>query len=419
MQSRRSLAVLFSIVVIDLVGFGIVVPVLPFIVDAFGIEAGLLSLPVDRFPGLQFLQDAIGSTAFLLGLLVACYAGMQFVFAPIWGRLSDRIGRRPVMLMTIAGSSGALLLAGLAPSLAWLFFARFVGGGFAANISVASAYITDSTDESERTRWMGLLGASFAVGFTLGPAIGGLLGPLGYHVPLLVAAAMAAANFLWAAGVLREPESHVAVRKADGETGEPAAMGGALANPLVRKLSWANLFFSLAVTQLETVFALLMMKKFDYDLRAVAFILVGMAVVMGAVQGGGIRALAARFGERALLYTGALLMAIAFVWIPFAPSVGMLLAPLAVSAVGRGICQPSMMSLVSSFATRSTRGAVMGTFTSRASLARALGPLPAGFLFAVSMDAPFWLAAALLLAMLACCGGLPERIGVVEAEPAE
>ena len=381
MQNRRSLAALFSIVVIDLVGFGIVVPVLPFLVDAFDVSAAAL------------------------GLLVASYAAMQFVFAPIWGRLSDRIGRRPVMLMTIAGSSGALLMAGLSPSLLWLFAARILGGVFAANISVASAYITDATDESERTRWMGFLGASFAVGFTLGPAIGGLLGPYGYHVPLLAAAGMAAVNFVWAALVLREPETHVV-------KSEPDDHRAVLANPLVKRICTANLLLSLAVTQLETVFAFLMMAKFDYDLRAVAFILVGIAIVMGGVQGGGIRALAARFGERKLLWAGAVLMMLAFLAIPFSQTVPILLVPLLVSAVGRGICQPSMLGLVSSFATPSTRGVVMGTFTSRASLARAIGPLPAGLLFDQWMGAPFWLAAFLLVAMLAYCTGLPARVGV-------
>jgi len=380
MESRRSLTVLFSVVVIDLVGFGIVLPVLPFVVETFGASASTL------------------------GLLVAAYAGMQFVFAPIWGRLSDRIGRRPVMLMTIAGTSVALLATGLAPSLAWLFAARLLGGSFAANISVASAYITDATDESERTRFMGLLGASFAVGFLLGPALGGLLGPLGYHVPLLFAAGLSTVNFVWAAASLREPE-----RRAPREAGDPGAV--AAANPEIARICNANLLFSLAVTQLETVFAFLMMQKFDYDLRAVAFILVGMAVVMGGVQGGGIRPLAARFGERRLLYAGAVTMAVSFAAIPLAPTVPLLLVPLAVSAVGRGICQPSMMSLASSFATPEMRGAVMGTFTSRASLARVLGPLPAGFLFDRSHGAPFWLAALLLLAMLALCSGFPDRVG--------
>lgn len=387
MQSRRALSVLFSIVVIDLVGFGIVVPVLPFIID----------------------QSQ--SSAAVLGLLVASYAAMQFVFAPIWGRLSDRIGRRPVMLMTIAGSSAALLLAGLAvmaSSVAWLFVARILGGVFAANISVASAYISDATDESERTRWMGLLGASFAVGFTLGPAIGGLLGPLGYHVPLLVASGMAALNLVWAAVVLQEPPEHVL---AD----EPEDRGAVLENPLVRKICRANLLFSLAVTQLETVFALLMIARFDYDILGVAAILFGMAVVMGGIQGGGIRALAARFGERTLLHAGAVLMTLAFLAIPFAPSVAILLVPLLVSAVGRGICQPSMLSLASSFASPTTRGAVMGTFTSRASLARVLGPLLAGFLFDVSVGLPFWLAGALIVVMLLGSRGFPARVG---AEPA-
>ena len=387
MQSRRALAVLFSIVVIDLVGFGIVVPVLPFIIDESQASAGVL------------------------GLLVASYAAMQFVFAPIWGRLSDRIGRRPVMLMTIAGSSAALLLAGLAilaSSIPWLFVARVLGGAFAANISVASAYISDATDESERTRWMGLLGASFAVGFTLGPAIGGLLGPLGYHVPLLVASGMAALNLVWAALVLEEPPEHVL-------SDEPQDRAAVLADPLVRKICRANLLFSLAVAQLETVFALLMIARFDYDILGVAVILFAMAVVMGGVQGGGIRALAARFGERTLLHAGAALMTLAFVAIPFAPSVAILLVPLVVCAVGRGICQPSMLSLASSFASPTTRGAVLGSFTSRASLARVFGPLLAGFLFDLSMGLPFWLAGVLLVAMLLGSRGFPARVG---AEPA-
>ncbi len=135
--------------IVDLIGFGIVMPVLPFYAKEFG------------------------AAATVLGLLMMVYAAAQFVFAPLWGRLSDRIGRRPVLLMTVAGTALALLALGLAPSLPWIFAARAFGGAFAANISVASAYIADVTAEEERTRWMGLLGASFGVGFLLGPAIGG------------------------------------------------------------------------------------------------------------------------------------------------------------------------------------------------------------------------------------------------------
>ena len=384
MQSRRSLTLLFSIVILDLVGFGIVVPVLPFYVVEFG------------------------ASAFTLGLLVASYAAMQFVCAPLWGRLSDRVGRRPVMLGTIAGTSAALLVVGLAPSLAWLFAARLLGGVFAANISVASAYISDVTDEADRTRWMGLLGACFAVGFVLGPAIGGLLAEYGYGVPMLFAAAMAAVNFVYALFVLEEPERHQ--RGADGITRRAV-----LADPRIRRVCWANLFFSLAVTQLETVFAFLMMVRFDYGAREVAFVLVGMALVMGAIQGGGMRSLAARYGERRLLLCGAGLMAATFVAIPFCHAVPILLVPLVVSAVGRGIAQPSMLSMASSFATPATRGAVMGMFASRASLARALGPAAAGYLFDRSVGAPFWLAAGLLLVALTLCIPLPARVGTPAA----
>lgn len=380
---KRPLAALFSIVVLDLVGFGIVVPVLPFYVADFG------------------------ASATILGLLVGCYAAMQFVFAPLWGRLSDRIGRRPVLLMTIAGTSGALLLVGLAPSLLWLFAARLAGGVFAANISVASAYITDVTDEKERTRWMGVLGACFAIGFLLGPAIGGLLAPYGYPVPMLVAAALALVNLIWAVFVLVEPD----VRRSERQ---PVARKAVLADPRIRRICWANLSFSLAVTQLETVFAFLMMLRFDYDAREVAFILVLMAVVMGTIQGGGMKFLAAHFGERKLLMSGLVLMALAFAAIPFTHRVGFLLVPLLISAVGRGIGQPSMMSMASSYSTQSTRGAVLGVFSSRASLARAIGPAPAGLLFDQSMAAPFLVAALLLVITLALCANLPARVGEIE-----
>jgi DHA1 family tetracycline resistance protein-like MFS transporter len=381
-ERKRHLAALFSIVVIDLIGFGIVVPVLPFYVTEFG------------------------ANATVLGLLVGCYAAMQFLFAPLWGRLSDRIGRRRVMLVTIAGTSAALLLLGLANSLLWLFVARLLGGMFAANISVASAYITDVTDESERTRWMGVLGACFAVGFLLGPAVGGLLGQYGHSLPMLVASGLAAANFCYAVFVLKEPDVH---RSGDVSLDRKAV----LADPRVRRICLANLLFSLAVTQLETVFAFLMMMRFDYDVLDTALILVLMAVVMGLIQGGAMRVLAARFGERNLLTAGLALMAVAFVAVPMAQEVKLLLVPLIVSAVGRGIGQPAMMSMVSSYATENTRGAVMGSFSSRASLARALGPAPAGLLFDQWIAAPFLLAAGLLVATLVLCVRLPARVGGV------
>ena len=378
---------LFSVVIIDLIGFGIMIPVLPFYAREFG------------------------ASATTLGFLFTVYAAAQFLCAPAWGRLSDRIGRRRVMLMTIAGTALALLGLGLAPSLPWLFAARALGGGFAANIGVASAYITDVTPEQDRTRWMGMLGACFGVGFVLGPAIGGALAPFGYAVPMFAAAGLAGANWIHAAFSLPEPP--VRARGLAGEV-RPA---GALRVPLIRRLCVANFVFSLAVTQLETVFAFFMGDRFGYDAREVAVLLIAMAVVMGAIQGGGIKRLAARWSERWLATAGSVLLAVGFLALPQASSVALLLVPLGLCAVGRAILQPALMSMVSLAAQAGARGSVMGTFQASASLARVLGPIAAGWLYDRQLAAPFFLAGALLVAVAAQVRGLPSRDPALAAPP--
>jgi MFS family permease len=374
---RRGLAVLFAVVIVDLVGFGIVMPVLPFWAREFG-------------------ADAAG-----FGLLQSSYAAAQLLCAPLWGRLSDRLGRRRVLLWTIAGTALALLATGLAPSLAWLFAARSLAGGFAANVSVASAYIADVTAPEERTRWMGLLGASFGVGFVLGPALGGLLAPFGHAVPMLFTAGLAALNWGFALALLAEPERHAATAQEGGRL-------GALRDPVLRRIVLANLLFSLAVTQLETLFAYFMKDRFGWDARGVAWLLVAMALVMGGIQGGGMKALSARYPERALVVAGVLLLALGFAGVPLARSVALLLLPLALAAVGRAIAQPALLSLASQAARPEERGAVLGAFQSSASLARVVGPTLGGALYVLALPAPFWLASALLLALALAGRALPR-----------
>lgn len=370
MASRRSLALIFSVVVVDLVGFGIVIPILP------------------------YLAESLGASATVLGLMLTGYAAMQLVFAPLWGRASDRWGRRPILLFTIAGTAGALFLLGFARTLVGLFVARLLGGAFAANISVATAYVTDVTAPEERTRWMGMIGASFGIGFVLGPAIGGALAPFGYHVPILVAAGLATVNFVVALTVLPEPERH-----SEDATSGPRIRTSVLRDPIVRRLCLAFFAFSIGVSQLETVFAFYMLRRFGWDAREVAAILVMMAVIMGGVQGGAIRRLAARFGEQKLMRGGALLLGMSFVAVPWMPTVAVLLVPLAVSSVGRGVAHPAMLSLVSSAAPDERRGAVMGTFQASSSLARVVGPAAAGVLFDTWAGAPF-VAGGLLMAVV-------------------
>jgi MFS family permease len=353
-------------------------------------------------PVLPYWAREFGVDGKTFGLLTAAYAAAQFVFAPLWGRLSDRVGRRPVLLATVAGTSLALFGLAFAPSLAWLFAARILAGAFAANVGVASAYIADVTAPEERTRWMGLLGASFGIGFVLGPLLGALLAPLGYRVPLLAAGGLAAANLVHALIALREPP-----RRAESAAGA-GARAGALKNPLVRRLCVANLAFSVGVTQLETIFGLFMIDRFHYGLREYGFILGGMAILMGGIQGGGMKALSARFGERALVVAGSAILALGFALVAPAPSVAILLAPLALCAIGRAILQPSLMSLASVAAGADQRGAVMGAFQASASLARVVGPLAGGLLYDWSLAAPFLLAAALAAFVAVAGRALPE-----------
>ncbi len=379
--SRSTLFILLSIVVVDLIGFGIVMPVLPFYARDFGV------------------------TATTLGLLMMSYAAAQFVCAPLWGRLSDRVGRRPVILFSVAGTSASLLFFGLAESILWLFVARVLAGGFAANVSVASAYISDVTNEDERTRWMGMLGASFGVGFILGPIIGGLLSPLGYRVPMLVAAGLAFINLIYAAFSLKEPDRHVD----RGATAVSASRFSVLRDPEVRRLCLIYFVYSIAVSQLETIFAFFMIDRFEFDALEVAWIFVGMAIVMGGIQGGGMKPLSARYSEKQLAVTGSLLLGLGFVLLPSAPTWAVLLLPLALAAVGRAITQPPLMSLTSMAATSDTRGVVMGTFQSSASLARVVGPVLAGLLYDLAEPGPFYLAAALMGLAFLLSRRLPER----------
>jgi DHA1 family tetracycline resistance protein-like MFS transporter len=380
MHSRRnnkaSLLTLFSIIVIDLIGFGIVIPVLPFYAEFYG------------------------ASATVLGMLLTSYAAMQFLFAPLWGRLSDRIGRRPVLLMTILGSSFALVMLGMANSLFWLFMARILGGTFGANISVATAYVTDVTTEENRTRWMGMIGASFGIG---------------YGVPMLFASALAFINFIYACIILREPERHRTTEK-------PVARMRLFQNHVVRRMCAINLLFTLAVTQLEAIFAFYMMDRFEYDAREVAYILVMMALIMVGIQGGAIRRLAKRFGEKNLLLIGVMLMAIAYLGIPWIPQVALLLIPLAITAAGRGMAQPSMLSLISSASDADNRGSVLGIFQSSASLARVIGPTVAGILYDRFFGIPFMCAATVMLAVFIVATGLtvkaPHKVTLEEAEMA-
>lgn len=382
-SSKKALITVFAVVFLDLLGFGLVVPILPYYADAYG------------------------ASAVELGLLMACYSGMQFFFSPLWGRLSDKIGRRKVLLYCIFGLGVSMLVLGTAQSLAMLFVARLMGGLFGANISVASAYIADITPPEKRAKGMGLIGAAFGMGFLFGPALGGFLSQWGYGFPALVASGLSLINLIFATAVLKEP-------KIDHEE---RAKNRA---PLHWSFWWKTitdlktglsiiLFFlvTMGLSQLETSFGLFLLKRFQLDANVAGYILAAMALVMAGVQGGGIGKLVKRFGEPKLVITGTAIMALTLWFNAHVYVMSILVTLFLLQAFGYAMTSPSLSSLTSRNAQPGRQGATMGVYQSAGSLGRIIGPLLAGFLFDhAGIAVPFMAAAGIFaLACLVAFGG--------------
>jgi len=374
---RSPLLIIFIVVFLDLLGFGIVIPILPYYAEAYG---------------------ANGLT---LGWLLAIYSAMQLVFAPVWGRLSDMHGRRPILVATILGQGASLLVLGFAPSLAWLFVGRALAGICGANLSTAAAYIADVTPEEGRARGMGVIGAGFGLGFIFGPAIGGLLSHWGYGTPMFVAAAVALAAGLSAWVLLPEPPLDPDLRQRHRRWLDRAALRESLGDARTRMAILLFFVLTLAATQTETAFALFLEARHGYGAREAGLLLAFSGLVMAGVQGGLIGPLTRRFGEARLVALGALALGGALVVFASTPHLGLLVASLAFLGFGMGLTHPSLQSLASRGAAPGRQGATMGVYQSAGSLARIVGPPTAGFLYDVQgIGVPFLAAAA--LSLLAC-----------------
>lgn len=355
-MKRSPLLVIFVTVFIDLVGFGIVIPVLPFYVE-----------------GTQF--DA---SPRVVGLLFASYSVMQLIFTPILGRLSDKYGRRPVLFFSLLGTSLGFFVLGFATTLWMLFAGRIIDGITGGNISTAQAYIADVTTEENRAKGMGLIGAAFGLGFIFGPAIGGILSRWGVHVPFLFAGALSLANATLLYFVLPETVT------ADHPARTSAATGRW--SQLVRALKQSRLAFVLAVyflfvtafSVMTASFGLFTLYRFGFDAHDTGWIFAFVGVVGAVIQGGLIGRLVKMFGEPLLVIVGALLFTASLVLIPFTgPHTGTaaLLALGALFALGNGLATPSLTSLASKSAGAGEQGGVLGVTQSVASLSRVVGPL--------------------------------------------
>jgi MFS family permease len=379
---KPRLGAIFLTIFLDLVGFGIVLPFL-------SAEA----------------RDTFGTSALTGALLGSVYSLAQFLFVPVWGRLSDRVGRRPVLVWSVAatmvGMTGLAVALAWGTSVAWLFAARVFSGIATANLGTASAYIADVTTPAERNRGMALIGIAFGLGFIIGPAIGGVLASTainGRHGPVacFAAAALSGVNLVWVIFGLAEslpPERRAAAGSAKRSLTplSPSALRSSFERPGVALAVGVNFLILLAFTNLDQTMRYFNEDLFGMSMKETGGLLAFIGIVAAFTQGG-VRQLSKRFDEPALIRAGIALQAVAFAGISLSPSVGrwLLFASCGVLALGNGFTQPSVVAFISKQADASAQGGTLGTNQAFASLARVFGPAFGGWLYgAVGPRAPY------------------------------
>lgn len=363
-------------------------------------------------PLLPFYAVSFGATATDVGWLFATYSGCQFLMAPLWGRLSDRVGRKPVLLLCYAGTAVSYVWFAYAGSLAEMYLSRALAGAMAAWFVAGQAWVADTTEPNRRARGMGLLGASFGIGFVIGPAIGAIA--VGgdhpdFRTPILFSAAASVLAFLVAAFAIREPAKHAA-RKGDiVETATNMLSLSAPLLPLLLGIYFASFFIFVGM---ESMLALWTKAALGLGPRDVGLLMAFAGVCMTAVQGGLLGRLAGRFGESRLVVAGIATMLAGMLAVPLMGSWAMMLAPMALLAVGQSLTNPSIQSLVSRVAPADWKGGVLGVAQGAASTGRITGPLWAGLLYEqVGRDWPFLGGALLLLPVFALAVVAHRRIG--------
>ena len=376
-MKRGALPTLYLLVFMDLFGFGVVLPALPF-----------------------HIMNLQGHEAVWGALVAMSYSVGQLAGAPLLGRVSDRYGRRPVLIFSLIGSTAALTATGLASDIAGLIAARLIAGLCAGSISTAQAYIADLTEPQERARYMGLLGACMSGGFIFGPAVGGWLGEHGFQTACFVAAAIAGVNLLMAIAFLAESRPADKRGKNSSQQKSLEQFVTTLRSPSLGPLLWANAFAMLAFVGMEVTFPYLGKANFDLTPSSLGSVFAYTGFVSVIIQAGLIGNLTKRFGEIALARTGVIGMAIALGSLPFVYTFVPMILSISLLAAGSSLLTPSLSSLLSRRSAASEQGTVMGVSQGVAAGARALGPGLAGGLFDLRMFLPYAVGSLLMLLCL-------------------
>ena len=361
-NTKAAIGILMLTIFLDLLGFGVVIPLLPEYARSFGATAGIV------------------------GALVAGYSLMQFIFGPILGALSDRIGRRPVLLGTIAINGVAFIIFGLAGTLAMLFVARLVSGIASANLSVAQAYLADMTPPAERAKVFGLIGAAFGMGFVFGPPLGALIaGTLGSAAVGFCVAVLCTLNFVSAFLFLRETRDLKAVKIDTKRDGIFASLRKV---PAIRRLFAVMFLFTLGFSVMPVIGALIFTDRFGLTAVQIGYVFTLIGVATAAVQAA-IGPLAKAFGERSVLLVG--------------------LPALVIYAFGHAFVYPTLTALVAAETDGARQGTVLGQLQAAGSLALVIGPLAAGYLYDASMRVPFMITGIVLLIAVFFTAGHPRN----------
>ncbi|RWR11104.1 MFS transporter [Siminovitchia fortis] len=361
MDTKKALPILFAVMFFVMVGFGIIIPVLP------------------------FYAEEMGASPAELGLLMAVYSLMQLLFAPMWGRVSDRIGRKPVMMIGIFGLAISFFMMALSSALWMLFAARIIGGFLSsANMPTVMAYVADITSDEDRGKGMGIIGASVGLGFILGPAIGGIFSKTSLNMPFYLAGFSSLLTFIFVLFLLKES---LPLEERGGHRAKKTPLHKALRGPIT-VLYVLQLFTSLSLAGLEATFAYFAAKKAGLGTVQLGYLFMIMGLAGAIVQGGLVGRMTKKYGEGAVIQAGIAVSAVGFALILLVDSFTTAAVYLTIFGIGNGVIRPSVSALLTK-TSAAGHGSTTGLLSSFDSLGRIIGPPLGGWLFSISIGFPY------------------------------